>query len=199
MKSLLLIGCGGHARSLIELIESASDWRIHGLVGVLDEVGSSVLGYPVIGSDADLPALRAVCPSAVVAIGQLPDPTPRQRVASQLELLGFQLPVLISPHAVVSRHAQLGPGTTVSHGVIVNASSVVGAHCILNSRSLIEHDVRIGDYCHISTGVLVNGGVRVGSGSFIGSGSMVREGLELPALTVIGAGKRVMGWPPKDQ
>ena len=45
----------------------------------------------------------------------------------------------------------------------------------------------------------MNGGVRVGSGSFIGSGSMVREGLELPALTVIGAGKRVMGWPPKDQ
>ena len=199
MKPLLLIGCGGHARSLIELIESASDWRIHGLVGLPEQVGSYVLGYPVIGCDANLPALRAECPVAVLAIGQLPDPTPRQRLAAELEQLGFQVPVLISAHAVVSRHAQLGPGTTVGHGVIVNAAAVVGDHCILNSRALIEHDVQIGDHCHISTGSLVNGGVRVGSGSFIGSGAILREGLELPPLTVIGAGKRVMGWPLRDR
>ena len=199
MKSVLLIGCGGHARSLIELIESAADWWIHGLVGLPEQVGSYLLGYPVLGCDADLPALRAECSAAVLAIGQVPDPGPRQRVASELELLEFQLPVLISPHAVVSRHAQLGPGTTVGHGVIVNAEAVVGAHCILNSRALIEHDVHIGDHCHISTGVLVNGGVRLGSGSFIGSGTMLREGLELPPNTVIAAGKRVMGWPLRNR
>ena len=198
MKPVLLIGCGGHARSLIELIESAADWWIYGLVGLPEQVGSSLLGYPVLGCDADLPALRAECPAAVLAIGQLPDPAPRQRVAAQLELLEFHLPVLISPHAVVSRHAQLGPGTTVGHGVIVNTSAVVGAYCILNSRSLIEHDAHIGDHCHISTGVLVNGSVRLGSGSFIGSGTMLREGLELPPHSVIGAGKRVMGWPPRN-
>jgi len=195
MKPILLIGCGGHARSLIDLIESAADWWIHGLVGLPEQVGSSLLGYQVIGCDADLPALRAECPAAVLAIGQIPDPDPRQRVAAELEFLEFQLPVVISPHAVVSRHAHLGPGTTVGHGVIVNAAASVGSHCILNSCALIEHDVHIGDHCHISTGVLVNGGVRLGSGSFIGSGTMLREGLELPPHTVIGAGKRVMGWP----
>lgn len=199
MKPLLLIGCGGHARSLIDLIEGSSDWSIHGLVGLPQQVGSLVLGYPVIGSDAELPSLIEKCSSAVLAIGQLPDPAPRQRLAAQLERLGFEFPVLISPQATVSRHAQIGPGSTLAHGVIVNAGAVVGNHCILNSRSLIEHDVHIGHYCHISTGVLVNGGVRVGSGSFIGSGSMIREGLDLPPLTVIGAGKRVMGWPLRDQ
>jgi sugar O-acyltransferase (sialic acid O-acetyltransferase NeuD family) len=199
MKSLLLIGCGGHARSLIDLIESTGQWRIHGLVGLPEQVGSSVLGYRVIASGADLPSLRDSCRAAVLAIGQLPDPAPRQRLAAQLEQLGFHCPVLISSHAVVSRHAQLGPGTTVGHGVIVNAAAVVGAYCILNSRALIEHDVQIGDHCHISTGALVNGGVRVGSGSFIGSGAMLREGLELPGQTVIGAGKRVMGWPLRDE
>lgn len=195
MKPLLLIGCGGHARSLIDLIESSPDWHIYGLVGLPEQVGRSLLGYQVIGSDADLPALRTECPAAVLAIGQVPDPAPRQRVAAELELLEFHLPVLVSPHAVVSRHAQLGPGTTVGHGVIVNAAAAVGAHCILNSRALVEHDAHVGDYCHISTGVLVNGGVRLGSASFIGSGTMLREGLELPPHTVIGAGKRVMGWP----
>jgi sugar O-acyltransferase (sialic acid O-acetyltransferase NeuD family) len=199
MKPLLLIGCGGHARSLIDLIESIGQWHIHGLVGLAEQVGSCVLDYQVIGSDADLPALREASPAAVLAIGQLPDPRPRQRLAAQLEQLSFHCPVLISSHAIVSRHAQLGSGTTVGHGVIVNAAAVVGAHCILNSGALIEHDVQIGDHCHISTGALVNGGVRVGPGSFIGSGAMIREGLELPEQTVIGAGKRVMGWPLRDK
>ena len=199
MKPLLLIGCGGHARSLIELIESTADWTIHGLVGLPAELGTSVLGYPVIGCDDDLPALRDECSSAVLAIGQLPDSAPRARLAEQLQKFGFTSPVLISPHAVVSRHARLGPGTTVGHGVIVNAGAVVGDHCIINSCALIEHDVQIGHYCHISTGVLMNGGVSVGSGSFVGSGSIIRDGLTLPPLTFISAGKRVMGWPMRNQ
>lgn len=198
MDPLLLIGCGGHARSLIDLIESTGKWHIHGLVGWPDQLGTNVLGYSVIGSDGDLPMLRESCPQAVLAIGQLPDPASRQRLAAQLESLGFRFPALISAHAVVSGHAQLGPGTTVGHGVIINAGAMVGSHCIINSGSLIEHDVQIGDHCHISTGALVNGGVRVGSGSFIGSGAVIREGLEFPDRTVIGAGKRVMGWPLRD-
>lgn len=199
MKPLLLIGCGGHARSLIELIESAAEWQIHGLVGLPQQVGSRVLGYPVIGCDDDLPALREQCPAAVLAIGQLPDPAPRQLLATDLDRLKFHCPTFISPHAVVSHHAHLGHGTILCHGVIVNAGAVIGDHCIINSRALVEHDVQIGDHCHLSTGVLVNGGVKVGSGSFIGSGALIREGLTLPPLTVIGAGKRVMGWPLRDQ
>lgn len=195
MKDLLLLGCGGHARSLIDLIEAEGKWCIRGLVGLPEQVGAKVLGYPVIGADADLPRLRGVCPAAVLAVGQLSDPVPRQRLAAELDQLDFHSPVLISPHAVVSTHAQLGAGTVVGHGAIVNAGAVVGAHCILNSRALIEHDVRLGDHCHVSTGALVNGGVALGSGSFIGSGAMLREGLQLPAGTVISAGKRVMGWP----
>jgi sugar O-acyltransferase (sialic acid O-acetyltransferase NeuD family) len=195
MKPLLLLGCGGHARSLIDLIETGGQWYIHGLVGRPEQVGTNVLGYPVIGTDADLPNMRGTCPAAVLAIGQLPATAPRQRLAGLLQQLGFHCPVLISPHAVVSRHARLGAGTVVAHCAIVNAGAVVGAHCILNSRALIEHDVELGDHCHVSTGALVNGGVQLGPGSFIGSGAMLREGLQLPAGTVISAGKRVMGWP----
>lgn len=195
MNPLLLLGCGGHARSLIDLIEAEGRWCIQGLIGRPDRVGSNVLGYPVVGADADLPNLRRDCPAAVLAIGQLPDAAPRQTLAALIEQLGFHCPVLISPHAVVSRHAQLGAGTVVGHGAIVNAGAVVGSHCILNTRALIEHDAQLGDHCHVSTGALVNGGVLLGSGCFIGSGAMLREGLQLPADTVISAGKRVMGWP----
>ena len=195
MKPLLLLGCGGHARSVIDLIEMEGKWSIHGLIGLPEEIGSDVLGYPVIGTDDDLQSLRSTCSSAVLALGQLPDPAPRKRLAAVLGQLGFNCPVLISPHAVVSRYARLGAGTVVGHGAIVNASSVVGRHCTLNSRALIEHDVQLGEHCHVSTGALVNGSVQLGSDCFIGSGAMLREGLQIPAGTVISAGKRVMGWP----
>ena len=195
MNPLLLIGCGGHARSLIDLIETGNQWRVHGLVGLPDQVGLDVLGYPVIGTDAQLMNLHGLCSTALLAIGQLPDPKPRQRLAARLQDLGFQCPTLISPHAYVSRHARIGAGTVVGHGAIVHAGVVVGDHCILNSRALIEHDAHISDHCHLSTGTIVNGGVELGCGSFVGSGAMLREGLQLPAGTVISAGKRVMGWP----
>ena len=195
MKPLLMLGCGGHARSLIDLVETEGQWRIQGLLGLPEQVGTSVMGYPVIGTDTDLRSLRTTCPAAVLAIGQLPDATTRQGLAALLEQLGFHCPVVISPHAVVSRHAQFGAGTVVGHGAIVNAGAVVGKHCTLNTRALIEHDARLGDHCHVSTGALVNGGVQLGSGCFIGSGAMLREALQLPSGTVISAGKRVMGWP----
>lgn len=192
---LLLIGCGGHARSLIDVVESSGHWHVMGLVGLIDQVGEEVLGYPVLGCDQDLPMLRQKCSHALLAVGQIGSPSTRQRLGSELVHLEFELPVVISGRAHVSRHAKLGEGISVGHGVIVNAGATVGDYCILNSNALIEHDAVIGNYCHVSTGVLVNGGVQVGDSSFIGSGTVLREGLSLPPQTVISAGKRVMGWP----
>ena len=196
---LLLIGCGGHARSLIDVVESSGRWHVLGLVGLPDQVGEDMLGYPVLGSDQDLPSLRQQCNHALLAIGQIGLSTQRKRLAAELERLEFALPVVISGRAHVSRHAQLGSGTSVGHGVIVNAGASVGDYCILNSNALIEHDAVIGHYCHICTGALVNGGTRIGIDSFIGSGAVLREGLNLPPQTVISAGKRVMGWPMREE
>jgi len=196
---LLLIGGGGHARSLIDVVESSGRWHVLGLVGLPEQVGENVLGYPVLGSDQDLPSLRQQCTHALLAVGQIGLPSDRQRLALELERLEFALPAVISGSAHVSRHAKLGSGTSVGHGVIVNAGACVGDHCILNSNALIEHDAVIGDYCHISTGALVNGGTKIGTGSFIGSGAVLREGLRLPAQTIISAGKRVMGWPMRQE
>ena len=196
---LLLIGCGGHARSLIDVVESSGRWHVLGLVGLPEQVGENVLGYPVLGCDQDLSSLREQCAHALLAVGQIGLAPQRQRLGDELRRSEFGLPVVISGRAHVSRHAQLGVGTSVGHGAIVNAGACVGDHCILNSNALIEHDAVIEDYCHISTGALVNGGAKIGTGSFIGSGAVLREGLSLPPQTIISAGKRVMGWPMRQE
>ena len=120
---LLLIGCGGHARSLIDVVETSGRWHVLGLVGLPEQLGEEILGYPVLGCDQDLPSLRQQCATALLAVGQIGLSTERHRLAAQLGQLDFVLPVVVSGHAHVSRHAQLGIGTSVGHGVIVNAGA----------------------------------------------------------------------------
>ena len=117
-KPVLLLGCGGHARSVIDLVESSSDWCVYGLVGRKDEVGMSVLGYPVLGCDEDLDTLRNLCSNALLAIGQIGISPLRSYLGTKLLSLGYDLPVVISPSAYVSRHSSIDIGTTVGHGAV---------------------------------------------------------------------------------
>ena len=45
--------------------------------------------------------------------------------------------------------------------------SEVGKNCIINSKSLIEHDAVIGNNSHVSTRATLNGEVKLGYNSFV--------------------------------
>jgi len=191
-ESILLLGAGGHARACIDVLELHGGFRIGGLIGLPIEVGTSVLGYPVLGTDGELPRLRREHAGALVTIGQIKTPEQRMRLYALAQSQGCTLPVIVSPRAHVSRHASLGAGTIVMHEAVVNAGAVVGRNCILNTLSLVEHDAVIEDHCHIATAAAVNSGVHVGAGSFIGSNSCVRQGVRIGERCVIGMGQRVL-------
>ncbi|HLA73891.1 MAG TPA: NeuD/PglB/VioB family sugar acetyltransferase [Steroidobacteraceae bacterium] len=191
-ESILLIGAGGHALACIDVVEADGRFEIAGLVGSAAQVGESVLGHRVLGTDADLPALRARVGHALVAVGQIKTHEPRRRIFEQLRVHGFDLPVIVSPRAYVSAHARVGAGSIVMHGAVVNARAAVGENCILNSLSLIEHGATVDDHCHVSTGALVNGGAHVGACCFIGSGAAVREGVTVGEGSIIGMGQQVL-------
>jgi sugar O-acyltransferase (sialic acid O-acetyltransferase NeuD family) len=154
---ILLIGAGGHCRSCMDVIEQEGCWDIAGLVGRKAEIGTSVLGYPVIASDAELADLVKDYPYALITVGHIHIPNLRAQLFHDARSLGFTLPVVVSPRAYVSRHASIGDGTVVFHGAVVNAGARIGMNCIVNSRALVEHDVAVGDHCHVSTGAILNG------------------------------------------
>jgi sugar O-acyltransferase (sialic acid O-acetyltransferase NeuD family) len=192
MPAILLVGAGGHARACIDVIEQEGRFVITGLVGLPEECGKEILGYPVVGTDSDLPNLLLASAYALVTMGQIRSSEPRTRLYEQLHANGFTTPTIVSPRAYVSPHASLGAGTIVMHGAIVNATATVGRNCIINSQSLIEHDAAIGDHCHISTAATINSGVRVGSGTFVGSNSTVRQLVNIGEKCLIGLGQRVV-------
>lgn len=186
---ILLVGAGGHARSCIDVLESAG-WQIVGLIGLPDEVGNDLLGYRVLGTDKDCASVRIQtgCNNALVAIGQIQTVSPRIAAFDAAVAAALQLPSVVSASAYVSPHAQVGEGTIVMHGAIVNAGARIGRNCIINSFSLVEHDVCIGDHCHLATRSTLNGGVTLGDRSFVGSGAVIREGVRVGQRCVIGMG-----------
>ena len=188
MDKILLIGAGGHARSCIDILEEENQFEIAGLIEKGESISNESLGYAVIGTDDDLKALRQQYKNALITVGQIKSPKIRIKLYQLLKELDFTLPVIVSPHAYVSKHAQIGEGSIIMHGVIVNANGKIGNNCIINNRALIEHDAVIGDHCHIATGAIINGEVSVGNETFIGSGALTRQAISIGENCVIGAG-----------
>jgi sugar O-acyltransferase (sialic acid O-acetyltransferase NeuD family) len=185
---LLLIGAGGHAKSCVDVIEQENEFQIIGLVGSLNEVGTQVLGYEVLGTDDDLPELMKFAHFALISVGQIGVNELRSSLFSKILNFGFTTPVITSPLAYVSPHAVVGKGTVVMHHATINAGVSIGSNCIINSQVLVEHDVVVEDHCHIATGATINGGSRVGRSSFVGSGSKIRESINIGTMCAIGMG-----------
>lgn len=189
--ALLIVGAGGHAQACIDVVERSGAYGDIGLIGMPGDVGHAVLGHRVVGCDDDLGALRGRFSDALVGVGQIRSPAARIRLYSLLEDLGYRLPAIVSPAAVISRHAVIGPGSIVMHGAIIGPGATIGRNCIVNSGALIEHGAVVDDHCHIATRAVLNGDVRIGRGSFVGSSSVVREGIVIGRDCLVGMGSSV--------
>ncbi|PPB70945.1 acetyltransferase [Campylobacter hyointestinalis subsp. hyointestinalis] len=187
MENIVLVGGGGHCKSVIDVIELQGNFDIFGIVDN-QNVGNSVLHHKIIGQDGDLKSIFKECKKAIVCVGQIKSPEPRARLFELLKKIGFELPVIISPLAYVSKYASIEEGSIIMHHALVNSNAKIGKNCIINTKALIEHDAIIGDNCHISTASVVNGGTRIEKNSFFGSNSMARENIKIDENSVIGGG-----------
>jgi len=163
-------------------------YEIAGLIGLADEVGSSELGIPVIGTDEDLPQIRKTISHAHIALGQILNSEPREASYKQLQEFGFELPSIKSPTAIISPESHIGAGTIVMHGALVNRFASIGDNCIINSMALIEHGSVVGSHTHVSTRATINGDSIVGDRCFLGSGSTIGHGVIIGDGTIVGLG-----------
>lgn len=188
-KNLILIGGGGHCKSVIDVAESAG-YNILGILDMPEEVGKSVLDYKVIGTDNDIPQYVDKA-EFIITVGFIKNPAIRVRIYNKVKEAGGKLATIVASTAHVSRYATLGEGTVVMHQAVVNAGAQVGANCIINTFCNIEHDAVIGDQCHISTGAMMNGDCKVGERVFIGSQSVLANGITVEEDIIVGAGSVV--------
>ncbi|ASM35754.1 diguanylate cyclase [Campylobacter sputorum subsp. bubulus] len=192
MDKIILIGGGGHCRSVIDVVESEKRFEIFGIIDIDEKVGQNLFGYEIIGTQSDLTKIFKHCKNAIISLGQIKTSASRKRIYEQLKAIGFNLPSIISPFAYVSKYAKIGEGSVVMHNALINSSAIVGKNCIINTKALIEHDAIIGDFSHISTASVVNGGVVIGDDSFFGSNAVAKEYVKIGKGCIIGAGVSVL-------
>lgn len=188
-KEVLLLGGGGHCRSVIDVLRT-TDFR-PGAILDRDRSLTDILGVPVLGDDSLLAGLRSRYAYALVTVGQIKNAATRRRLYGQLVAAGYALPVVISARASVSPWATVGAGTVVMHFATVNANARIGENCILNTGCIVEHDATVGATCHVSTGAVVNGGATVEDEVFVGSGALLRENVRIGAGSIVGMGARI--------
>lgn len=189
MKPLVLIGGGGHCKSVMEAAESAG-YQILGVLDMPEEEGKEVLSTKVIGTDDDIPTYADKA-EFVITVGFIKNPNTRIKLYNKVKEAGGKLATIIASTAYVSKYATIGEGTVVMHHAFVNAGAKVGNNVILNTFTNIEHDAVIGDQCHISTGTMVNGDCKVGDRCFIGSQSVLANGITVGDDIIVGAGSLV--------
>lgn len=186
-EKIVLIGGGGHCHSVIDVIEQENRYEIIGIVDTKENIGKKVLNYDVIACDDDLEMIFETCKNAIITVGQIESNKIRVKIYNTLKQIGFNLPVIISPFAYVSKHSMIDEGTVVMHHALINANVKVGKNCIINSKALIEHDSIIEDNCHISTASVINGGVVVKENSFFGSNATSKQGIEIDGFIKAGS------------
>ena len=184
-KNLILVGGGGHCKSVIEAAESAG-YNILGVLDTPENVGKQVLAYSVIGTDDDIPQYVDKA-EFVITVGFIKNPAIRIKLYNKVKEAGGKLATVIASTAHVSKYSTIGEGTVVMHQAFVNAGAHIGANCIINTFCNIEHDAQIGDQCHISTGTMVNGDCKVGDRCFIGSQSVLSNGIAIGDDIIVGA------------
>jgi UDP-perosamine 4-acetyltransferase len=189
LKPLVIVGAGGHAKVVIEIVRSLALYQIVGLLAA-DRTPRTVLDEPVIGSDADLPSLlRVGVTAAFVAIG---DNRTRQKVAARVRAEGFSLINAISPAATVSPTARLGQGIAIMPGAVINAAARIDDLAIVNTGACVDHDCQVGEAAHVGPRSVLAGNVKVGKLSFLGAGSAVIPNTMIGQAALIGAGACVV-------
>lgn len=192
-KNLLLVGGGGHCKTVIEAIESTASYDNIGIIDIKSNVGNNILGYPIVGHDADLIRLRDKgYREAFVSMGSIGMSQKRIELFEVLKKLSFLVPSIIDRSANVSRYSTLSDGILIGKNVIINAGCRIGKGAILNTGCIVEHDCVVGDFVHIAPGTVLSGNVTIGNGSHIGANSVVRQNIKIGEGTIIGVGSVVV-------
>jgi UDP-perosamine 4-acetyltransferase len=190
--AIIVVGGGGHAKVLISVLKKTGKLEVAGYTDVRN--AGELLGVPYLGTDSVLEEMIAVNPSccAVIGVGKVGLTDKRMQIVVRLAEMGFGLPTVISPHAVVNEDVAIGDGTVAFDGVVINTGSRIGRAVIINTNSTIEHDCAIGDNVHVAPGASLSGGVQVGDNCMIGTGVGVIQGIRICCDCLIGAGAVVV-------
>lgn len=189
---VIVLGCGGHARVLIEAIILAGDK----ILGVTDPKPERELkipsGIPFLGNDDDVLKYPNSSVLLVNGLGSVSDTSLHTSVYRHFKAKGYGFATVMHPSAVIASDVAIGEGAQIMAGVVIQNGTWIGHNVIVNTRASVDHDCIISPHAHVAPGVTLSGGVEVGEGTHIGTGATVIQGVRIGPRSVIGAGAVVV-------
>ena len=190
IRSVIIIGAGGHAKVLAEMLQKS---KRH-IIGVTDpnkKEGETSFGLNVIGDDEVIKEHDKSKVELVNGIGALPGNNIRWNIAKRFRDLDYTFATVIHPSAIISNDIILKDGVQIMAGCIIQPGVEVGQDSIINTGVILDHDCKIGKSCHIAPGVTLCGGVDVGNGAHVGAGTISLQYKRIGANTIVAAGSIV--------
>jgi len=126
-----------------------------------------------------------------VTIGN-PNAQARIDISDKLIKDGLRPLTLIHKTALIEKYTKLGEGLQIHADVVINPCASVGDYCILNTKSLVEHDCVLGPGVELGPGSVLCGNIRIGKNTWIGAGSVIRQNIKIGENVIVGAGSVVV-------
>lgn len=185
MEDIILVGYGGHAKSIADCIKREKKFNIIGYTDRQDRYSE----YKYLGDDDVLGELyQSGIKNAVICIGFLGKGNIRERLFDHLKAIGFSLPIVIDPSAIIAQDAVIKEGTFVGKNAVVNSEAYIGSCCIINTGAIIEHECKVGDFTHVAVGSILCGQVEIGRACLIGANATIIQCIAIPEYSIIPAG-----------
>ncbi|MCR3905724.1 MAG: NeuD/PglB/VioB family sugar acetyltransferase [Tenericutes bacterium] len=192
MENLIIIGAGGFALEVIDLIESINTTEEkYKIIGLLDDYKKDFIleKYNVIGKVADYKKFSQN--SFVIAIA---DPNVRESIYSKLKLNDIKTPNLIHPKTEISKYTtlQADSAIVINYSTQISAEVKIEKAVIIDSKSYIGHETTLKSFVTIYPGVNISGKNLINEKTEIGLGSNIIQGLSIGSNSLIGAGSTVI-------
>lgn len=167
MRTLLILGAGGHGKAVAEAAVLSGEWQRVAFVDDRWPQLQALFGWPVAGDLSCLTALAAHSDAAIAAVG---NNAMREQWLQAIRAAGLPLATVIHPRACVSASAQLGAGSVIMALAMVGVDARIGEGAIINAGATVDHDASLGDFAHLGVGVQIAGGVHVGARAWLQAG-----------------------------
>jgi len=188
---IVVWGAGRHALVVVDAIRAAGRWEVWGLIDDVnpDRAGGQLEGLPVFGGEGLAHARAEKVTHLIVAIG---DNEPRVRCADRARELGFELATVVHPTAIVGSGVEIGEGSFVAAGAIINPKCRIGNNVLINTKASVDHECVLEDGVHIGPGVTLGGSVTVHTRARVALGAAVRDDVSIGRGAVVGVGAAVV-------
>ena len=174
--SILFVGAGGHARSLIDIVTLISSIEEIAVIDPKFEAAffpEFVKEFP----ESDLPNLVERFPSSVIGLGISKGLRYRISLCQRVRSLGYRLINIVHPTAYVSRMATLGQGVHIFAKSYIGPGAVLSNDVTVNTGAIVEHDAVIEEGSFICPGAIVCGAARVLPETIVKAGEIILPGV----------------------